>query len=99
MSSFKTCAVGRGHLKFLRVLLLAPALELKQFLLRTNGQTPGFLLRTSAQRAAWTGTTRLLVKANGELGMSMLSTHFLPVDTFMSLWARRLFCRKINLTS
>src|SRR5258708_2838686 len=97
MSPFNTRTVGVGHLKFLSFLLLAPALELKKFLLRTNRQTSGLLLSTSTQRAARALATRFLVKANVEFGMSMLITHVLPIDTLVSLRTRGLFCRKINV--
>src|SRR5450755_4062039 len=99
MSPFNTRTFGIGHLKFLCFLLLAPALELKKFLLRTNRQTPGLILSTSTQRAARALATRFLVKANVELGMSMLITHFLPIDTLLSLRACGLSCRKINRKS
>src|SRR5260221_9597549 len=99
MGTFNTRTVGIGHLKLFGFLLLAPALKLKKFLLRTNRQTPGLLLSTSTQRAARTLATRLLVKANVELGMPMLITHFAPMDTLVSLRARGLSCRKIDLKS
>src|SRR5689334_15092220 len=97
MGTFNPRAFGRGHLKLLGYLLLASGLELKKFLLRTNRQTPGLPLSTSTQRAARALATRLLVKANVELGMSVLITHFAPMDTLVSLRPCGFSCRKIHL--
>src|SRR5947209_4336691 len=99
MRPFNPCALGIGHLKFLGFLLFAPALELKKFFLRPKRQTSGFLLSTRTQRAAGALATRLLGKANIELRMSMLIMHLFPINTLVSLRARSLPCRKINVKS
>src|SRR5579883_2651971 len=99
MRPFNTRAFGIRDLKYFCFLLLASALELKKFLLRTYRQTSGLHFRTRAERAARALATRLFVNANIEFWMSMLITHVLPVDALLPFWTCSFFRHKIYVKS